>query len=131
MSTRRIRKVLVFAGLMLVVCGCGRPKLIGTDAAVYSGSKLYAVASQDLNSVYDATLTSLTQLEIEVAEKNKDVFYAKVVGKIADGRTVTMRMEPGADKATELRINTSSFGNEERSRVIYKTIQENLKGASR
>jgi len=69
-------------------------------------------------------------LEIDVAEKNKDVFYVKVFGNIADGRTVAIRMKPGADKATELRIKTSNFGNEERSRVIYGKIQQNLKGVS-
>lgn len=131
MSTKEILKLFVVAVLMLAVCGCGRPVIIGTDAAVYSRGNLYAVSGHDLNAVYKATLTTLKQLEIDVAEKNKDVFYAKVVGKIADGRTVTIRMNPGADKATELRIKTSNFGNEERSRVIYGKIQQNLKGASR
>ena len=128
MSTRRIMKVLVFAGLMLVVCGCGRPNLVGTDAAVYSGSKLYAVASQDLNSVYDATLTALTQLEIEVAEKAKDVFYAKIVGSIADGQSITIRMEPGENNTTDLIISTSKFlsGNEQRAHTIYEKIKQNL-----
>ena len=128
MSTRRIRKVLVFAGLMLVVCGCGRPNLVGTDAAVYSGSKLYAVVSQDLNSVYDAALTALTQLEIEVSEKAKDVFYARIVGSIADGRTITIRLEPGENNTTDLSISASKFlsGNEERARTIYEKIKQNL-----
>lgn len=131
MSIRGFSKLVVFAGLMLILCGCGKPTLIGTDAAVYSRGSLYALAGKDLNSVYSATLAAMKQLEIEVAEKSKDVFYAKVIGKIADGRTVTILMEPGADKGTELRIKTSSFGNEERSRVIYKKIQENLKGGSK
>jgi hypothetical protein len=128
MSTRIIRKVLVFAGLMLVVCGCGRPNLVGTDAAAYSGSKLYAVASQDLNSVYDATLTALLQLEIEVVEKAKDVFYAKIVGSIADGKTITIRMKPGENNTTDLSISASKFlsGNEERARTIYEKIKQNL-----
>jgi hypothetical protein len=128
MSTRRIMKVLVFAGLMLVVCGCGRPNLVGTDAAAYSGSKLYAVVSQDLNSVYDATLTALTQLEIEVAEKAKDVFYAKIVGAIADGQTITIRMEPGENNTTDLNISGGNglSGNEERARTIYEQIKQNL-----
>jgi len=111
---------------MLAMCGCGRPNLIGTDAAVYSQGKLYAVSGQDLNSVYKATVAALQQLEIEVAETAKDVFYAKVVGKVADGKTVTIRLEPGADDITELRIKAGMFGNEERSRVIYKKIQQNL-----
>ena len=128
MSIREISKLLFCAALALAVCGCGRPNIIGTDAAVYSRGNLYAVSGQDLNSVYSATLAALKQLEIEVAEKDIDVFYAKVVGKIADGRSVTIRMEPGEDKNTELMIKTGSFGNEERSRVIYEKIQENLRG---
>jgi len=128
MSIRGILKVSVFACLMLAVCGCGRPNLIGTDAAVYSRGKLYAVSGQDLNSVYVATVAALQQLEIEVAETAKDVFYAKVIGKVADGKTVTIQMEPGADNVTNLRIKAGKFlsGNEERSRVIYKKIQQNL-----
>jgi len=47
--------------------------LLGSDAAVYSSGsgKLYAVASQDMNSMYLATLEALKQLELEVTEKAK------------------------------------------------------------
>ena len=131
MSIRGFSKLVVFAGLMLILCGCSKPIIIGTDAAVYSSGSLYAVSGKDLNSVYAATIAAMKQLEIEVTEKNKDVFYAKVVGKVADGRTITIRIEPGADKGTELMIQTSRFGNEERSRVIYNKIQENLKIGSK
>jgi len=126
MSIQRKCTVCVLAGLMLAMCGCGKPNLIGTDAAVYSQGKLYAVSGRDLNSVYVATVAALQQLEIEVTETAKDVFYAKVVGKVADGRTVTIRLEPGADNVTDLRIKSGTFGNEERSRVIYEKIQQNL-----
>ncbi len=128
MSIRGIWKVSVFTGLMLTVCGCGRPKLIGTDAAVYSGGKLYAVAGQNLNSVYDATVKALEQLEVEITETSKDVFYAKVVGKIADGKTVTIRIEPGVNNITNINIKAGKFltGNEERARVIYTQIKLNL-----
>ena len=128
MSIKGIWKVSVFAGLMLAVCGCSTPTLIGTDAAAYSGGKLYAVSGQDLNSVYAATVTALKQLEIEVTETAKDVFYAKVIGKVADGKTITIRMEPGEKNTTNIVIKASNFlsGNEERSRVIYNKIKENL-----
>jgi len=128
MSGIRNWKYFVLAGLMLSVCGCGRPNLIGTDAAVYSRGALYAVASQDLNSVYAATVTAFKQLEVEVIETAKDVFYAKVVGKIADGKTITVRMEPGENNITNVTIKASKFlsGNEERARVIYTQIKLNL-----
>ena len=128
MSIQRICTIYVLAGLMLAVCGCGRPNLIGTDAAVYSRGKLYAVTSRDMTSVYEASMKALQQLEIEVTETAKDVFYAKVIGKVADGKTVTIQMEPGADNVTNLRIKAGKFlsGNEERSRVIYEKIRQNL-----
>lgn len=128
MSKRGIWKCFVLAGLMMSVCGCGRPNFIGTDAAVYSRGTLYAVASQDMNSVYAATVTALKQLEVEVIETAKDVFYAKIVGKIADGKTITIRMEPGENNITDITIKASKFlsGNEERARVVYTQIKLNL-----
>jgi hypothetical protein len=126
MSIRRFSNLVVIAFLMLTVCGCSRPNIVGTDAAVYSRGALYAVSGKDLNSVYAATVKALEQLEIEVTEKEKDVFYAKVVGEIADGMNVVVRMEPGDNNVTELSIKASTLGNEDRSRVIYKKIQEIL-----
>ena len=128
MSGIRNWKCFLLAGLMLSVCGCGRPNLIGTDAAVYSRGTLFAVASHDMNSVYDATETALKQLEVEVTETAKDVFYAKIVGKIADGKTITIRMEPGEKNITNISIKASKFlsGNEERARVIYNKIKESF-----
>jgi hypothetical protein len=126
MLIKGIWKVSVCIGLMLAVCGCSTPTLIGTDAAIFSNGKLYAVSSQDLDKVYAATVATLKQLEIEITETAKDVFYAKVTGKVADGNTITIRLEPGADNVTNLRIRASRFGNQERSRVIYEKIKENL-----
>ena len=124
-------KISLVAVLMLAICGCGRPALIGTEAAVYSRGALYAVYDKDLNSVFEASVKALEQLEIDVSEKNKDVFYAKVVGKVADGKSIKIRMEPGADNVTEIRINASTLGNEDRSRAVYAKIQQNLRGYSR
>jgi uncharacterized pyridoxamine 5'-phosphate oxidase family protein len=132
MSMRGMLRFSVIAGVMLSVCGCGRPTLIGTDAAVYSRGQLYAIASQDLNSVYEATVKALEQLEVEIIETAKDVFYAKVVGKIADGKNITIRMEPGVNNITNINIKASKFltGNEERARVLYTQIKLNLNSVS-
>ncbi len=127
MSIQRMCTICVLAGLMLAVCGCGRPNLIGTDAAVYSRGKLYAVAGQDMNSVYSATQKALQQLELEVIEQAKDVFIAKIVTKAADGKKITIWIEPGPGDSSELSIRTGTFGgNESRSRVIYEKIRQNL-----
>ena len=127
MTIKGFSKYVVFAGMMLILCGCRKPTLIGTDAAVYSGGKLYAVAGKDLNSVYLATQKALKQLELEVVEQAKDIFIAKIVAEAADGKKITIWIEPGPDDGSELSIKAGGLmGNEERSRVIYKQIQQNL-----
>jgi outer membrane protein assembly factor BamB len=128
MSKREIWKYSVVSCLVFCLYGCGRPNFISTDAAVYSGGKLYAVSSKDMNSVYEATLKAFDQLEVEIVENAKDVFYAKVTGKVADGGTITVRLEPGENNITNLSIKASKFisGNEERARVVYEKIKENL-----
>ena len=127
MLIQRKCTVCVLAALMLAMCGCGKPTIIGSDAAVYSGGKLYAVAGRDLNSVYLATQRALKQLELEVVEQAKDIFIAKIIAEAADGKKITIWIEPGQGDGSELSIKTGSLmGNEERSRVIYKQIQQNL-----
>lgn len=127
MSIQRMCTICVLAGLMLAVCGCGRPNLIGTDAAVYSRGKLYAVAGQDMNRVYLATQKALKQLELEVIEQAKDVFIAKIVARAADGKKIMIWIKPISGDSSELSIKTGKLvGNEERSRVIYEKIRQNL-----
>ena len=127
MSIQRKCTVFVLAALMLAMCGCGRPQIIGSDAAVYSGGKLCAVAGKDLNTVYVATLEALKQLELEVTEKAKDVFIAKIVAKAADGKKITIWIEPGPGDSSELSIKAGRLvGEEDRSRVVYEQIQQNL-----
>ena len=89
----------------------------------FNGSPLSIRPNPRPHANNDAHMGTSENLIIETA---KDVFYAKVVGKVADNNTVTIRMEPGADNVTNLRIKANRFGNEARSRVIYEKIKENL-----
>ncbi len=124
MLVKQISIVFVLAGLVLAASGCA-PSLVGTDAGAYSAGKLYAVASRDLTSMYNATLRALGELEIEVTKKAKDVFYAKVVAQGADGRTITIRLKPEGN-LTNLNIKVGPFGNKEKASVIYERIKRNL-----
>lgn len=130
MLVKRILVFFVFAGVMLAFGGC-RPSLIGSESAVYSMGTLYAVTNQDLTMVYGAAQKALADLEIEVTEKAKDAFYAKVVGTGADDKMITIEIKPRKDKLTDFRIKVSPPGSRERSRVIYERIQQNLKSGSK
>jgi uncharacterized protein YceK len=125
MLVRRIWVVLVVAELVLVIGGC-TPSIVSSDAGVYSTGRLYAVTSQDTTAVYDATLKAMEQLELDVSEAAKDVFYAKVVAKGADGKTITVRIKPKEGGGTDLRIGVGTMGDRNRSTVIYERIRQNL-----
>jgi hypothetical protein len=99
---------------------------MGTDAAAYSGGVLRAVASKDMTVVYNASVKALEALEVDVTEKAKDVFSAKVVGKAADGKKIVISIKPGDGDLTNFSIKVGSYGNKYRSQRIYDEIQKAL-----
>ena len=125
MLVKRILLGCVLGGLVLAVYGCA-PSLVGTEAGAYSSRKLYAVTAQDIARVYEATQAALKSLEIEITDTAKDVFYAKVTARSADGKRISIGIKPGADNLTHYSIQVGTLGDKQRSRVIYDKIQQNL-----
>jgi hypothetical protein len=115
----------VALGLAVSTWGCA-PSIIGGDAGVYHLGKLYGVSSRDVDSVYGASLSAMDELELEVKDKAKDVFSAKVVAKSADNKTIRVRIKPGGEERTSFSIKVGLFGNKRRSKVIYEKIDRNL-----
>ena len=116
---------VLLVGLSLASLGCA-PTLVGQNAAVYSMGRLHARLDRDMNSVYEASVKALEQLEVTVTEKKKDVFAARVAGKTADERVITIKIEPETDESTLLSIYTGVVGDEVRARAIYSKIREIL-----
>ncbi|MHC4156779.1 MAG: DUF3568 family protein [Planctomycetota bacterium] len=127
MLAKRVLLVGALVAMAAGAYGC-RPNIVGTDAGVYSGGKLYAVSSKDMAAVYEATLNALGDLELNVTDKAKDVFSAKVLAKGADGKVVSVIIKPREDNNTDLRIKVGPVGNNSRSQVIYRQIQKRLSG---
>ncbi|OHB79997.1 MAG: hypothetical protein A2Z25_04585 [Planctomycetes bacterium RBG_16_55_9] len=117
--------------LAVVVClsfalvGC-TPSLVGENAAAYSMGRLHARIDRDMTSVYEASVSGLEKLEIKVADKKKDVFGAKVIGKTSDEQTITIVIKPISNTSTTLSIRAGVVGNETRSRAIYEQIRKDL-----
>ena len=108
--------------VVIGVIGCGAPKMFSPDAAVYQNGKLWAMSSKDMDAVYTATLQAMDKLQLQVSEKMKDVFAAKVIAKSADNKLIVVKIKPAAGQKTEYSIQIGSFGDEERARKIYDEI---------
>ena len=95
----------VLVGFALAPLGCS-PSLVGENAAIYSMGKLHARMDRDMDSVNEATITALEQLQITVTGKKKDVFAARVFGKTSDGQSITIRINPETETSTTISIFT-------------------------
>lgn len=130
MVVKRILLVCGLAGLMLAACAC-RPNIVGANAGVFSGGRLYAVASEDMTAVYGAAVKALGDLEMQITEKAKDVFSAKVIAKSADGKIIIVTIKPGTGDLTDFSIKVGTLGDEYRSQMIYDRIRQNLPAAGK
>jgi len=125
MLVKRILLVLAIASVVLAAWGCA-PSIVTSDAGVYSGGTLYALTSEDLTTVYNAALKALNDLELDITDKAKDVFYARITAKGADGSRIRVHIRPKEDGGTDLSIKVGSFGDEHKSGMIYQRIRQNL-----
>ncbi len=124
MLTKQVLLVSLGAIVAVAVMGCA-PTIVSTDAGVYQSRKLYAVSSKDIDAVYNATLQAMEKLELQVTDKAKDVFAAKVTANSADGKVIIVRIKPEGDK-TAYSIQAGTFGDEARSRRIFDEIGKGL-----
>ena len=123
MNVKRVMLVCVLAGMVLSV-SCA-PSIVTTDSGVYQHGKLYASSSKDMTAVHAAAVKAMEKFELKVIDEQKDVFYAKVTAKSADGKVVKVKIKPEGEK-TSFNIGVSPFGNEARSLMIYEEMQKLL-----
>jgi len=124
MLAKRILLLFLIA-LTFAVYGCA-PKMVSSNAAVYQTGHLYASSAKDVDAVYQASLKAMEKLQLNVTSKVKDAFGAKVIAKSSDDKIVGIHIKPVQDKKTEYSIKVGAFGNEDRSRTIYKEIESVL-----
>ena len=124
-SLRGITLCALLSCLILASIGCS-PTLIGQNTAVYSMRTLHARFNRDMNTVYEASVKALEELEVKVTENKKDFFAARVYGKTSDEKNITIKIDPESDEFTLLSIHTGVIGDEKRARTIYGKIRDIL-----
>ena len=112
---------VMLSGCWYVVVGAGAAGTVG-----YVMGDLQSVESADINTVYDATLKAVEQLELPVIQKSKDAISAKVKLRDSQDKKITIKLGATAERATKLSIRVGIFGNERKSRLIYDQIKKNL-----
>ncbi len=131
-SERYLGRGLLFA--LLVLHGCSTAAMVGTGAGAglgtysYIKGELTAEYPYPFDQTWNASLTALDRLEIEVTVQERDAFAGKIRAKRADGKSVVLRIENKGLGVTAVGVRVGTFGNQEASRKIHRTILNSLEG---
>ena len=121
------RTLLIFTGAVLAfsIIGCA-PKIVSSEGGVYQGCRLFAVSDKSMDTVYNAALQAMSKLELNLVDKAKDAFGAKVVAKSSDDKRIVVEIRQTEDNRTMYNIRVGAFGNEERSQKIFEEMSKIL-----
>ena len=128
MRKKQVIMVILLIGTMALNEGC-MIAAVGIGAAgtvAYIRGDLETVESEDIDTVYEATLKALKELELLATRKGKDALGAEIVTYDAQDKKITIRLKSAAEGTTKLSIRVGVFGSETKSRLIYQKIRENL-----
>jgi len=129
MRKKRVALIVLLVGLTALLGGCMLAAVgagvVGTVA--YATGDLEVIESERLDIVYEATLAAVEELDLIVTEKTKDALSALIVARDAQDKKITIRLSAAAERTTELSIRVGVFGDETKSRLIYKRIRHNLR----
>jgi hypothetical protein len=111
-------------GCLLLAAGAGAGAGVATMAYVKGELKTTYAAS--LNRTWDATLSALKDLQINVRSSKKDATEGDIEATKSDGTKVKIVLEPAGPDTISVRIRVGTFGDEEASRVINRQIASKL-----
>jgi hypothetical protein len=117
-AVRTIGSSVFLIVLVLLSGGCAAA-LVGAGAGTvaYIRGDLEAVVESNIDATYQASVKALGQLEITPTSKAKDALTAKIVGRDADDKKVTIKLARTADNLTKLSIRIGLIGDETKSRI--------------
>lgn len=122
---------LVAASLLLTGCigaailgGLAAGTVAGAGAIAYSKGELRAMESITLDQGWNAARQAMKDLELNAVDKGKDRLQAKLSGRTAGGKEITVKLKSKGARLTEVRIRVGTFGEEDLSRRILEAMRK-------
>jgi hypothetical protein len=120
----------VLAGAWLCP-GCSMP-VRGPDGNVEATIKegtLTATMDRGIDRVFRAVQDTVRELGLTTITSQQDGVAAEVLARDAQGQNVTIRLEAISASQTSLMMRVGILGDKNKSRVIFREIQENMRTA--
>jgi len=122
---------VLLAGALMFGGGCAL-FLIGGAAAAGAGT--YAYVNGELketegaayDTVYNATLAAMNDLQYAVVSKEKDAINATINARTSGDKKIEIKLVKQSATVTEIHIRVGTFGDEALSRQILDKIKAHL-----
>jgi hypothetical protein len=109
--------------------GCSSP-VRGTEGQVEAEIRygtLTATLDRGIKQAFEAVQDAVHQLGLTIVMAEQDGVAAEVLARDTQGQTITIRLEALGPDRTSLAMRVGIFGDKNKSGVIFRTIQENLR----
>jgi hypothetical protein len=114
----------------LVFChGCGT-SVRGPEGDIEARIKygtLTAMMDRGIDRVYQAVQGTVTKLGLTTVMAEQDGVAAEVLARDAQGQNISIRLSAVSTAKTELTMRVGMLGDKNKSRVIFREIQNNLR----
>jgi hypothetical protein len=109
--------------------GCGtsvRGPEGGIEARIKYGT-LTAMMDRGIERVYQSVQDSVGKLGLTTVMAEQDGVAAEVLARDAQGQNISIKLEAVSTDRTELTMRVGMLGDKNKSRVIFRQIQDNLR----
>ena len=114
--------------LALFLHNCATVAMVGAGAGAGFGAYSYVKGELKVDYPYsydqtwDACLTALERLEINLTSQGRDSLGGKITGKRSDGKSVVIKVKDKGLGVTTVGVRVGTFGSREASSKIQETI---------
>jgi len=125
---KNLTLIALFPLFMLASQGC----VLLAGAAAGAGGYAYYKGTLERNldksneQVHKATLKALKKLDLFIIEDEAGVHDSKTKAEYADGKSVTIKIKSLTERAANLKIRVGTFGDKEKSIMIFNAIKKQL-----
>ena len=133
MKFRKQRTMLLLCYLLMGLSGCAAVIAAGVGVGVGFGTYKYIEGNLQRDyigppdTLWEATLAALDDLQVAAEVKERDFFGGLIKGIMHDGTKITINMKRLTDNSTEVGVRVGVFGDRKRSEIIHNKIAENFK----
>jgi len=129
MTKRNCLLVIVLLAAFFLA-GCKTTEIVGPSGetqAVYSWGTLKATENKPIAVVNASVLKAMDDLGLTVTMKTADSLTAVVIARDSQDQKISVNLTSLTENSTKIVIQAGSIGNEDKSKIVYKQIQTNLK----